>query len=276
MAAKAAPKAGIAFGTLIGFLAGVGLFVESIALATDDYAIFLNIPSFFMVIGGTIAAAFIAFESKYIFSAVRMAFSILFAHREGQAVLKYEVGRIIKWGYIVQKSGLQGLETDAEQTLKQEPFTRFGVDLVITGYSGTEIRDILFNATESAYNRAMQNVDILKSMGNNAPAFGMLGTLVGLIIMLGNMSDFSSIGPGMALALITTLYGILAARLLFLPSASKVSQREGINRFKNILMTEGLAMLAERKSPRYIQDKMNAFLEPRDHFLIDRDMRRNG
>ncbi len=263
----------IAFGTLIGFLGGVGLFLSSIFIATDNYAIFWSVSSFFMVVGGTVASAFIAFESKYIFAALNMSVSILLAHRESQAVLKNEVGRIIKWGYIVQKAGLQGLENDAEQTLKQEPFTRFGVDLVITGYSGTEIRDILFSATESSYNRAMQKVDILKSMGNNAPAFGMLGTLVGLIIMLSNMSDFSTIGPGMALALITTLYGILTSRLFFLPSASKISHREGINRFKNILMSEGLAMLAERKSPRYIQDKMNAFLPTIDHFLIDRDMR---
>ncbi len=273
MAAKKQKNA-VSFGTIIGFLAGVGLFLESIFIATDNYVIFWSIPSFFMVVGGTIAAAFIAFESKYIYSSLRMAMSIIFAHREGQAILKQEVGRIIKWGYVVQKSGLQGLEIDADRTLKQEPFTRFGVDLVITGYSGTEIRDILLNATESAYDRSLQNVEILKSMGNNAPAFGMLGTLVGLIIMLSNMSDFSSIGPGMALALITTLYGVLTARLLFLPCASKIAQRENINRFKNILMTEGLAMLAERKSPRFIQDKMNAFLPTSDHFLIDRDMRR--
>ncbi len=269
-------KTGIAFSTVMGFLSGAALIVAAVVMATKNYSVFLSISSFFMVVGGTIAATFIAYESKYIFSALSMAFSTFFTDREGQAVLKHEVGRIIKWGYIVQKSGLQGLETDAEQTLKQEAFTRFGVDLVITGYSGAEIRDILYNATESTYNRSMQNVDILKSMGSNAPAFGMLGTLVGLIIMLGNMSDFSSIGPGMALALITTLYGIIVARLLFLPSASKVGHREAINRFKHILMAEGLAMLAERKSPRYIQDKMNAFLPSNDHFLIDRDMKRRG
>ncbi len=267
-------RSGIAFGTLIGFCSGVLLFITSILIATKDYAIFWSVSSFFMVVGGTFAATFIAFESKYVFMSLKMAFSIFFTHRESQAVLKHEVGRIIKWGYIVQKSGLQGLENDAQQTLRGEPFTRFGVDLVITGYSGAEIRDILYNATESAYNRSLQTIDILKSMGNNAPAFGMIGTLVGLVIMLSNMSDFSSIGPGMALALITTLYGILISRLIFLPSASKLAHRESINRFKDILMSEGLAMLAERKSPRYIQDKMNAFLAPKDHFLIDRDMRR--
>ena len=79
-----------------------------------------------------------------------------------------------------------------------------------------------------------------------------------------------ALGPGLALALITTLYGVLFARLIFLPAATKIQQREEIVRFRNYLVTEGLSLLADRRSPRYIQDRMNSFLDPAIHFNIDK------
>lgn len=110
-------------------------------------------------------------------------------------------------------------------------------------------------------------------MGGDSPAFGMLGTLIGLVIMLGNMSsDPSAIGPSMAVALITTFYGIILARIFFIPAATKVIARNNVSMFKYNLQMEGLVLLAERKSPRYIQDKINSFVDINDQFLIDRDM----
>ena len=110
-------------------------------------------------------------------------------------------------------------------------------------------------------------------MGGDAPAFGMLGTLIGLIIMLSNMGgDPSAIGPSMAVALITTFYGIILARLIFIPLATKMSARNDVTMFKNNLQMEGLVLLAERKSPRYIQDKINSFVDLSEQFSIDRDL----
>ena len=108
-------------------------------------------------------------------------------------------------------------------------------------------------------------------MGAAAPAFGMIGTLVGLIIMLDNMGgDPSSLGKGLAVALLTTLYGVLFSRIIFLPAATKILQREEIIRFRNYLIAEGLSLLADKKSPRYIQDRMNSYLDPAIHFNIDK------
>jgi chemotaxis protein MotA len=107
-------------------------------------------------------------------------------------------------------------------------------------------------------------------MAEAAPAFGMIGTLVGLVIMLDNMGgDPGGLGKGLAVALLTTLYGVLFARIILLPAATKILQREQIIRFRNYLVAEGLALLADKKSPRYIQDKMNSFLDPSLHFNID-------
>lgn len=262
--------------TVLGVLFGFVLFIGSVILSTDNYFVFIDIPSFIMVIGGTFAATFVSFEPRYVILSLKGMFSILFTNRVGRQILTQEVGRIIRWGYIIQKNGLAGLEADAAQVRRQDRFLGFGLDLVVSGYTGQEVRDILAITVETTFQRSTVQADVLRSMGSTAPAFGMIGTLVGLVIMLDKMAtDPSKLGPGMAVALITTLYGILFARLMLLPAASKVQQREEIVRFRNYLVAEGLALLAERKSPRYIQDRMNAFLDPSLHFSIDR-MRANS
>lgn len=154
---------------------------------------------------------------------------------------------------------------------KGDKFMRFGVEMVISGYTGDEVRDILTNLIETSFGRNTVQVNILKFMASSAPAFGMIGTLIGLVIMLDKMGeDPTALGPGLAIAMITTLYGVLFARLLFIPAANKIMQREQIVRFRNYLVAEGLILMADRKSPRYIQDKMNSYLDPAIHFNIDK------
>lgn len=263
--------------TVLGILLGFGLFVGSIVLSTSNYMLFLDFPSFIMVIGGTFAATFIAFESRYVLNALRVTASIMFVHRFSRSILTNEVGRVIRWGYIVQKGGLPGLEADARNLARQDRFLGFAIDLVISGYNGNEIREILRNTVETTFERSVINADILRSMGNTAPAFGMIGTLVGLIIMLGKMGqDPAALGPGMAVALITTLYGVLLPRMILMPAAAKIQQRQEIVRFRNLLVTEGLALLAERRNPRFVQDAMNSYLDPAIHFDIDRHMKSRG
>jgi len=256
--------------TILGFVIGIAFFFFSIAISTDNYAIFFHATGIMMVIGGTMAATFVAFEPRYVLQSFRAAISIFFQHKVGRAILTGEVGRMIRWGYMVQKSGLPALEADAKKLKEQDKFLGFGIDLVISGYTGPEVREILANTIETTYHRHLVPAEILRSMANNAPAFGMIATLVGLVIMLDHMTDPSKIGPGMAVGLMGTLYGVLFARIILMPTASKVQQREEIVRFRKFLVAEGLALLAERRNPRYIQDKMNSFLDPALHFDIDK------
>jgi len=256
--------------TILGFVVGIAFFLFSIVISTDNYAIFFHLTGIMMVIGGTLAATFVAFEPRYVLQAMRSAGSIFFQHKVGRAILTGEVGRMIRWGYMVQKSGLPALEADAKKLKEQDKFLGFGIDLVISGYTGPEVREILTNTIETTYHRHLVPAEILRSMASNAPAFGMIATLVGLVIMLDHMTDPSKIGPGMAVGLMGTLYGVLFARILLMPTASKVQQREEIVRFRKFLVAEGLALLAERRNPRYIQDKMNSFLDPALHFDIDK------
>ena len=257
--------------TIVGFLGAMGLFLSAIFTATDNYAIFISLSSFVMVVGGTLAAAFISYEPRYVLMSFKVMFKIFGAPAIGRGVLKNEVGRIIRWAYAVQKNGIPALEAEAKKSVRGDKFLKFGVDLVISGYTGQEVRECMDNTIETSFGRNTVLVDIIKKMGAAAPAFGMIGTLVGLIIMLGSMGgDPSTLGAGLAVALCTTLYGVIFAQIVFLPSATKIMQREQIIRFRNYLVAEGLVLLADKKSPRFIQDKMNSYLDPAIHFDIDK------
>ncbi len=262
---------GMSLPTILGIVGAFGLFLGSILLSANNFLIFLHFPSFVMVVGGTIAATFISYEPRYVILALKLIWRIAFAPKISRNVLKSEVGRIIKWAYTVQKNGFPALEGESRKATKGDKFLRFGVEMVVSGYKGEEVREILMNTVETTFSRNTIQANILKAMGATSPAFGMIGTLVGLIIMLDSMGeDPTQLGKGLSVALLTTLYGVLFARLIYMPAASKILQREHIIRFRNLLVAEGLSLLAERRSPRYIQDKMNSYLDPAIHFNIDK------
>lgn len=260
--------------TFIAFIAGFFVVVGSIIAATDRPLAFVDLPSVIIVVGGTFVTLFISFEAKTAFNAIKLMGKAFSSHKDSTKSLKDEIGLIVRWAYIIQKTGLQGLENEVTDKLRQDnSFLAYGADLVVTGYTGAEIKQILEHMLESQAEREKHDTDALKKMGGDAPAFGMLGTLIGLIIMLGSMgSDPSAIGPSMAVALVTTFYGIILARVIFIPLATKMAARYDATLFKNTLQMEGLILLAERKSPRYIQDKINSFADVSEQFLIDRDL----
>jgi len=263
----------MSFTTMIGFLAGLGLFIGSVLIATLNVAVFLSLSSFLLVVGGTIAATFFGQEARYVVLALKGLLSIFKPQRVQRNILNQEVGRIIRWGYLVKEKGFLPLEEEIKK-VSSDPFLVFGVELLITGYDGNDVRDTLQNVTENTFERNMVQVNILRSMAGSAPAFGMIGTLIGLIVMLDSMgSDPKALGAGLAVALNTTLYGVLLARLIFVPAANKLQQRQEILRFRNDLIVEGMSLLAEKRSPRFIQDRMNSFLDPSIRFNIDQQMK---
>ena len=262
-------------GTFISFLFGIFVVVGAVVLSTNSPTVFINYPSIVIVLGGTLAATFIAYEFKVIIKSFVLGLSAFTTHRDTARSLKHDIGQIVHWAYIIQKNGLQGLENEiSEYTRTSEPFLTYGADLVVTGYTGAEVRQILEHSMTTKFEKENEQVSVLRKMAGDAPAFGMLGTLIGLVIMLGNMSaDPSALGASMAIALITTFYGIILARMIFIPLATRLTERLDATMLKNSLQMEGLVLLAERKSPRYIQDRINSFVDPDQQFLIDRDMR---
>ncbi len=269
------PNLSISLATVFGLVFSFGVFVFSIGMSTQNPMIFIHLDGFLMVIGGTMGAAFIAYEPRYVILSLKLTRTVLFAPKIGRNALTNEIGRMIRWGYMVQKTGMPALEADAAKIRGQDKFLSFGIDLVISGYTGQEVRETLTNTIETTYQRGTVPANILKAMGGNAPAFGLIAAIIGLIIMFDKMAaDPGGVGPGLSVALTGTLYGVMGARLFFLPIASKIQQREEIIRFRNYLVAEGLALLAERKSPRYLQDRMNSFLDPSIHFSIDKMLKK--
>jgi chemotaxis protein MotA len=257
--------------TIIGLLFGLGLVAGAIVLSGGSGAAFLSLPSFMIVVGGTLAAGFIGYQARYVILALKEIGQLLVKEKINRAMLTVETGKIIRWGYLVKKHGILALEREIKSAKTQDHFLNYGVELVITGYTGDEVRSMLNAAAEGTMQRKMVSANILRNLASVSPAFGMIGTLIGLIIILQKLvSDPEGLGPGLALALITTLYGVLFQRLIFSPAASKVEQKAGILRFRNFLVTEGFAMLAEHRSPRYIQDRMNSYLDPEIHYSIDK------
>jgi chemotaxis protein MotA len=263
----------MSFATFFGFLAGIGLFIGSILLATSHIIVFVDGASLLLVVGGTLAATFVGQEARYVILALKGIGSTFKPQHVNRNILNMEVGRIIRWGYLVKEKGFLPLE-DEMKKVSSDPFLVFGVELLITGYKGEEVRDTLQAVADNTFERNMVPANILRTMGGTAPAFGMIGTLIGLIVMLDSMgSDPSALGPGLAVALNTTLYGVILARMIFIPAASKLQQRQEILRFRHELMVEGFALLAEKRSPRFIQDRMNSFLDPSIRFNIDQQMK---
>ncbi len=148
--------------TLLGFLAGIGLFVGAIMTSTNNYMSFVSGSSLLMVLGGTLAATFIGYQGRYVILALRAIGTLFIKGKADRKLLTVETGKIIRWGYLVKKSGLLALEKEIKSAKNQDHFLTYGIELVITGYSGDEVRAMLSAASNGAYARAMVQADILK------------------------------------------------------------------------------------------------------------------
>lgn len=258
----------MALGSILGFIAAIALFLGSIAMETNNYLIFVSASSSMMVVGGTLAAAYMSFRGRYVNLALRDVLRLFGGYAVAREYLNAETGQMIRWGYLVKREGIPELEKEIANL--SDSFLSYAVGLVVSGYSPDDVRDMLESSVETTHERKMVPVKILRYMGAASPAFGMIGTLVGLVVMLNNIGGSpEELGGGLATALLTTLYGVLMARLVFLPAATKSQQGHEITRYRNYVMLEGFVMLAGDKSPRFIQDRLNSQLDQRVRYDID-------
>lgn len=263
----------VSLATLAGTFIGFTLIAGAIAHGTENYASFLSLEGFLIVIGGAIANAYMSFQPRFVTLAFKAMWHMMEKPNATLEGLNAEILRLIKWAYLVNARGLAGLEGEIGTKIK-EPLIRYGVELVVSGYAPEKIRTMMNTAVEAEFERRIMPVTVLRNMASTAPAFGMVGTLVGMIIMLQNVQgDMTKIGSGLAIALLATLYGIIVARLVCLPAADKLMQKEEIMRFRNYMLTEGLVLLAEGQTPRYMQDRLNSFLDPKIHFNLDSQLK---
>jgi chemotaxis protein MotA len=220
--------------TLVGIVMGFGLVLWSMA-AGAGLGAFIDIPSVAIVVGGTIAATLISFPLAKCFGVAKVVKKTLLYQLPSP---QSEIERMAEWAYLAGREGLLALEeklTDIE-----DPFLVKGIRLVVDGFPAQTVRDILGIDLYSMQNRHAHGKKLMDTMGTVAPSFGMIGTLMGLIAMLKSLDDPSSIGAGMAVALLTTFYGAVMANIVFLPLATKLEARQKEETLMREIMVEGI------------------------------------
>lgn len=241
--------------TLLGTIFGTILIVVGIKLA-GDLAIFINIPSILIVFGGALSAMGIAYNFQTIKSSLVMIKSVYQAPREFN-YLKL-VSTILMTAEVARKEGILALDSRMGEI--EEPFMARGLQMVIDGVDIKVIEDILDTELDSRANRHTDIKAALDFLASVVPAFGMIGTIIGLVGLLGNLDDPSSIGPNMAVALITTFYGSVAANLLFIPFAKKAEERSKQEQLYGEIIARGCLFIAAGVHPRIIQERLLAFM----------------
>lgn len=249
----------ISLSTLFGIVFGVGVIVWGVLESTSNWIMFFNLHGAAIVIGGTITSAFIGFRWRYILNAFKSILIVFVRQKITPKSLQKDVETVLEWTKHYQKEGPSALEKIGNEN--KEPFIKYVVNLINSGYPKEHVREFAETSIEEHYYRHLTETSILASMAGSAPAFGMVGTLIGMIVMLSNMQDPSQMGPGLSMALIATLYGVLIARLVFLPTSTKMKQLLGIQRFREFLLLEGFILMMEKRSTFFIQDKLNSFLD---------------
>lgn len=243
-------------GTGIGFFAGIGFIVWGIMLS-GSLGTFMDTASIFIVLGGTIAATLISFPLKNVLNTFKVVKNV-FTEKDSKA--DELIKEIIDLANIARKEGLLALEEAVNNT--ENTFLKKGIMLIVDGTDPELVRNILETELIFTEERHGEGQGIFETMGTFAPAFGMIGTLIGLINMLKELEDPSTVGPNMSVALITTFYGAVLANLIFLPVANKLKGRSKKELAKKEMMVEGLLSIQAGENPRIIEEKLKTFIAP--------------
>lgn len=245
--------------TLIGLLAGAGLMVYGMLSGGGSFKMFYDPSSIAITVGGSISALLINYPFNEFKRLVKvMIQSFKDSSMDGLSIIN-EFGELSKKA---RREGLLSLEDEIDKI--DDDFLRKGLQMVVDGIEPETIRDILVLEIEEMEKRHKDGSDMLRSWAAYAPAFGMLGTLIGLIQMLANLNDPSSLGPGMGKALITTFYGSLIANLIANPVAANLSYKSGQEATIREMMLEGILAIQSGVNPRVVEEKLVAYLNPID------------
>lgn len=235
---------------LIGFV----LIIYSI-LAGGDIRAFWDTNSVIIVVGGTIAATMVAYPLDRVKNIPKVLKTL---SRKSNLSADDIIQSLVGYAEKARREGLLALEDDVAKM--SEPFLQKGVQLIVDGTDPELVRSIMETELNFIEDRHKSNASVLDTMGNFAPAFGMIGTLIGLIQMLRNLQDASAIGSGMAVALITTFYGSMLSNLIFLPLGTALRQRSSEEVLLKAVMIEGILSIQAGENPRIVEEKLKAFL----------------
>ncbi len=250
--------------TVFGVLMGFGLLGYSIATGNGGLMLFVDFPSMMIVFGGTTAVFLMNFTIPDVKQLVPVFLRGFFFSLGTPAAT---IDRIIEYAGLARKEGLLALEGKLQEI--DDNFFAKGVQLVIDGFPPDIVRDIMELEAEWQKQRHSLGKKMMDQLGAYAPAFGMIGTLVGLVQMLAALEDPSKIGGGMATALLTTLYGAMAANMMFLPLSGKLEIRGKEEALLRDLMIEGIVAIQQGDGPQLIKEKLKTFVHPTQRDLVE-------
>ncbi len=242
--------------SIVGIIAGFGLMLSAILLG-GSLMLFIDIPSMVIVGGGTIASTLVNYTLADVLGVIGPLRKAFFNKDVDPRGL---ITKLVEFATIARREGILALESHAQNA--EDEFLGKSIQLAIDGTAPELIRDILTTEVAFMEDRHNRGQAIITAMGTFAPAFGMIGTLIGLVQMLANMSDPSQIGAGMAVALLTTLYGAVLANVLFMPAAGKLKVRTAGELLTKEITIEGILAIQSGDNPRVVEQKLKAFLSP--------------
>ena len=235
---------------------GLLLFIIMSESVIDGTSVTMNLKSALLVTVGTLLSALIAFPLKTFKDLFK---SLMVVHLRQETDHETLIKELEKLALIWRRHGLVALE-QARAGI-ENIFLQKGIELVVDGYDRYEIRNIMEKDYELYFSRKESQVNILNTLAKLAPVFGFVGTILGLINVLNSMEDPAMIGKGMALALLTTLYGILLANFLFFPLAKKLSEYTKAEATVLNIILEGIMDIAEQKTSKSISHRLNSYLD---------------
>ncbi len=239
--------------TLGGMIAGFGLIIAAMLLG-GGVGQFGDTQSALIVVGGAVATTLMRFSLKGVGSALMLGTKMAFTGKDISA--RAMLDEITELSETMRKNGPLGLE----EVQIDDPFLKKGIQYIADGYEDTFIRDSLERERDQNLTRLAEGQRFYKALTDSAPAFGMIGTLIGLVAMLGNMEDPSKIGPSMAIALLTTLYGAVIANVICQPVADKLDAKFLIEETNQSLVIDGVVQIRNNTSPDLIKESLAAYL----------------
>ncbi len=244
--------------TVVGVILSLGLIIASIVTGGGVITAFIDPASVMVVIGGVIAVVMISFPLKNFLSVFSVTLKA-FSHK--LEPVSDIIQQIVSLAETARKDGLLALESRVGDI--ENPFIVLGVQMAVDGTRPEVMEDILRTELDAVATRHRDGKALLDQAGRFAPAFGMIGTLIGLIIMLGDMSDPSKIGAGVAVALLATLYGAIVSNAIFLPLAEKLGFINKQELLAMEIVVRGIMAVQAGENPRIIRQKLNTFVPPK-------------
>jgi chemotaxis protein MotA len=243
--------------TGLGLVAGV-VVIATLVLMGGDFRMFYDVHALIIIFGGSIAATLIRFPLAAMLHGLPLGMRFAFSLRNTSS--RELVDELAGLAEVARKSGPVGLE----KITPEDPFLAKGIRFVADGYDADFIRDNLERDRDNFLTHLDEGQKIYRAIGDCAPAFGMIGTLIGMVQMFANMTDPSKLGPFMAVALLATLYGALVANLFCLPIADKLHVKLVEEEVNRTLIIDGILMIRESKSPTLVREMLLAYL-PEKH-----------